>query len=156
RSSRTGRAGRARRVVPRRRRLSPPRRRFGPFGPPRLRRAAASLWKVCGSSGGLLSFQRGEALSDGGALLHPIGLGDAIDRVRVGTGEAHSPGAGHGAIKRRFGRVHLLLGGAVGAGRAVAAVRGLAPRDQVGLQRVFHLALAGAERGKAVLKPLLL
>jgi len=36
-----------------------------------------------------------------------------------------------------------------------ASGRSLLPRDQVGLQRVVHLALAGAERGQAVLKPLL-
>lgn len=103
-----------------------------------------------------MSFQRGQPLRDGGALLHSIDLSDPIDRIGVGAGKAHAPGAGHSAIKGLFGRVHFLLGRAVGMARAVATARALPPRDQVGPQRVFHLTLTGAERGKAALEPLLL
>src|SRR5439155_25685246 len=106
----------------------------------------ASLRAVCESSRGLLSFQRGQPLGDGGALLHAIDLGDAVDRVRVGAGEADSASPGHGAIKSLFGRVDLLFGRAIRVRRTVTSDRSLPPRDQVGLQRVVHLALAGAER----------
>ena len=48
-----------------------------------------------------------------------------------------------------LGRVDLLLGRAVGTRGAVAAERRLPPRDEVGRQRVFHLALARVQRGEA-------
>ena len=74
----------------------------------------------------------------------------------VGAGEAYSASAGHGAIKSLLGRVELLFGRAIRAGRTVTSERRLPLRDQVGLQRVFHLALAGVERGEAFIQPLLL
>src|SRR5207249_9740864 len=118
--------------------------------------APASPPAACGSSSGLLSLQRRQPLGDGGALLHAINFRDAIDRVRVGAGEAHSASPGQGAIKSLFGRVDLLFGRAIRTGRTITPECCLPPRDQVGLQRVLHLALAGAERGEAVLELLLL
>src|SRR5262249_36587824 len=79
-----------------------------------------------------------------------------VDRVRVSAGETCSAGPGHGAIKSLLGRVNPLFDRAVRPRRTVTSDRRLPPRDQVGLQRIFHLTLAGAERGQAVLESLLL
>jgi hypothetical protein len=55
-----------------------------------------------------------------------------------------------------FGRVELLFRRAIRTGRTVASERRLPLRDQVGLQRVLHLAFAGAECGEAIFQPLFL